>query len=77
MNKASILMNLKRVEEAKKNMDWARSAVKNPDRDYLAKLGINAQNFKFIFNQLNHYAFLMKPIDVFKEGLAKQILKCK
>lgn len=65
MNKVSILMNLKRVEEAKKSMDWARHAIKTNDRSYLSTLGITSENFNFIFKQLDHYSYLINPIDVF------------
>lgn len=37
------------------------------------KFGISADHLRYMFNQLDHYAYLMTPINVFKEGLQSQI----
>ena len=66
LNRASILMKLRRLGEAREDLDRASREVGNPDRSFLVKLGVTAENFKFIFNQLNHYAYLMTPINVFR-----------
>ena len=71
LNRASIYMHLKKINEAKMDLDRASDEVSNPDRSYMIKLGISQENLKFIFNQLNHYAYLMSPINIFREGLAK------
>lgn len=55
-------MNLKKLSDAKKDLDKANQEIRSPDRSYLVKLGINAQNIKFILNQLDHYSYLMSPI---------------
>lgn len=66
MNRASIYMNLNKIAEAKLDLDKASKEVANPDRSYLIKLGITAENLKFVFNQLNHYSYLMSPINLFR-----------
>lgn len=69
-------MRLNRVNEAKRDLNRASQIVRNPDRSNLVKFGINAENFKYIFNQLDHYAYLMSPIQIFREELAKEVVKC-
>ncbi len=39
------------------------------------RLGINVENIKYMFNQLNRYAYLMTPINEFKKEILSEITK--
>jgi hypothetical protein len=39
------------------------------------RLGINVDNIKYMFNQLNRYAYLMTPINDFKKEVMSQITR--
>lgn len=56
-------MNLQKISLAKLDFDRAAAELRVPDKEFLQKLGINVGNLKYIFNQLNHYAYLMQPIN--------------
>ncbi len=56
-------MSLEKIAQAKLDFDKAAAQLKVPDKEFLQKLGINVGNLKYIFNQLNHYAYLMQPIN--------------
>lgn len=60
-------MNLQKTSLAKQDFDRAAEELRNPDKNYLMQLGLNLDNLKYMFNQLNHYAYLMTPINDFRK----------
>lgn len=67
LNRASILMGLQRINDARADFDRAAEELRTPDKASLNQLGINVDNLKYMFSQLNHYAYLMTPINDFKK----------
>lgn len=73
LNRASILMGLSHINEARKDFDLAAEQLRVPDKATLIQLGINVENIKYMFSQLNRYAYLMTPINEFKKDVLNQI----
>lgn len=68
-------MNLQRNNDAKQDFDRAAEELRTPDKANLNQLGINVDNLKYMFSQLNHYAYLMTPINDFRKEILNQIGK--
>jgi hypothetical protein len=62
-------MNLQKSNLAKKDFERAAEELRTPDKKNLSQLGLNLDNLKYMFNQLNHYAYLMTPINDFRKEI--------
>lgn len=68
-------MDLNNSILAKSDFENAAAILRSPDKTGLRMFGINELNLKFMFGQLDQYAYLMSPIQTFREGLVNEIKK--
>ena len=73
LNRANIFIKLKNFSSAKRDFEIAAEILRSPDKSFLKTYGISEFNLKFMFNQLNRYAYLMQPLNTLKKSIKNEI----